>query len=1773
MTRPAAPGPRLGQGRLRVDAARAIAKLREYQLVERAAWVLEGIRAAVASSATAITLSGDANDIWLSWRGEPWPIEDLTRLFDELVSPEAANERHHVRLLAAAVNSGLGLKPAYIDVIAIADTATRARYTPDVLDDFSGDLADSALRKLSAESIAVPEGAERGMRVHLRRRAGLEVLSYLLGEPPELAIARGACADIPVALTIGTTAYHRVDRATDVIRVPLGDGLDGFLAITDPETTTGAVTEVAERGVILERYPLVLGDQPLAHALPIRLLIDAPRMPTNASRSQVQRAGHPIAAAERRVAELMPRLATELVARLGVKPVSPRARAAALAVLAALVDGSDWRRTFAVTSSELYELANLPLLRDATGAPRHLLAVWRGLIYRGREPLPPDLAPWVDDILWVPPGDPVERLVARAVDDRRALRHRLRWARQQRRAHDRFFAHAARPPTVLARSLPLLRARLGAEVLGSCVPQVVFADLDGEVCIYADDHPSELVVLHHGREIERIELASPIRFAAVIDAKDITPDERYRGVVRDAGFARVDRAMRAGVLRAVEAIASDTRGAGFVAGEPIDIARFVHLIHGGLALARSLGASIAPPLASAPAWRTAGGEYVAHAALASVPCVGVVEPWIEVAAIAGRLMLHVAHAERVLLATLAPDLVQIPYGATTAQPASPTALASRLMLSNTFALAISEDTRGGAIGPTRPTETSTVTLHHRGIALDTRPYAHQLLPCKILVDSDSIVPGDEWDRVLDEGTAAGNYLPWEIALARVAARALTGDRSLDLFGPSEREIELHGPLCLGLWSALGRRDATELLGAELLGHLRAQRMWPVLGDPHPTSIDQLLRTYPAMIPYVPRGSLPVAGFSPVIADDLVAAAVATLAGLPVREASLELESHRHAAVRAHNLAAHRARPEQPLAVDSPGETVTLEGPIVRGVVGVAPIAMEIQVFVEARPFHVIRRDDLLPLCATVEIDASLTMPAFDGLPDDVTAEIIARVMAAAPDLLVAIAAARPHVLGDPGSARALFARWARLAGAPRATVVALRTAPMFLTVQGARTSVVAAGPELRTTTWTGTWLARENDRAHPCDEPILQLTDASGELTAIVDLLHDGVLADVTEDVAKLQATRRMERGLLPKPTIHGVGPELKRSLGELGALGRELGAGEIALVGDERSSALLHVNGELRRVVPIDVAPVIQIAIEAPDLVAEIERDAPLPAIAEQLRALQLDGPTIETRIPQAESLAILLARELLANAPFDSITPPIRKNLVRAMFIGVLPPDDLAGKPVFETTAPSWIDPVAVDGQVALFGNVWSVPTTESVPPPLDDRRIILRLDAGTAALAEARGVQIIDATEELALDAAARRNQDKPRATTLALPHASQILAQVTLAGDGVTGPRGVVGVLHPAAAQLRGIHVHRQMHPFAPSTDDFTWPVIATIDDARLAPDRTWEHPVEDEVWRPAIEAIRTASAQAFLDLVKPPKDALASQPLLGHGFGARPTKYSHLRGALWIAGPPLSGTPVHVIGASGAWDWVPAGDTGLSGVVYVHGADQDARILEALCEEIHGSLVRAMLRRPARDPQLVAAHAAHALSLGRIAASEATTTTFACFRPAPLSALELAVLFSSTDRVHVVNADSDQRGVIDDGSAVSRVVLARVRSRIARELPRQGSAPVAPPMEPDHPLRPLVHALRARFAQLGLELQGDAILEREAPMFTHDEYFQIAGDHPRLRALGAALAAGSPWAPAALDAVVAHGVTVLNVSLGAVTDAAEGHALRALLGAGARDEAM
>jgi hypothetical protein len=243
---------------LRVDAVRAISKLRDYQLSEPTAWVLEAIRSAVASGASSIDLQGDSNDVWLSWKGEPWPGETLPTLLNELVSPASARQGQKLRLLGTAVNSALGLRPSYIDVFRLANgEAEKVRYLPTLLEEQEGD--GSLLVRPALESVAPPKRAgDASMFIHFRRRFGLEPIRNLIqGQPPEMLLARAACVDLPVPIVVGKDEIGAHRNESDLLRIDIGQDIDGFLALMKPSHSHAsgkAMMHVAEQGVHIASY-------------------------------------------------------------------------------------------------------------------------------------------------------------------------------------------------------------------------------------------------------------------------------------------------------------------------------------------------------------------------------------------------------------------------------------------------------------------------------------------------------------------------------------------------------------------------------------------------------------------------------------------------------------------------------------------------------------------------------------------------------------------------------------------------------------------------------------------------------------------------------------------------------------------------------------------------------------------------------------------------------------------------------------------------------------------------------------------------------------------------------------------------------------------------------------------------------------------------------------------------------------------------------------------------------------------------------------------------------------------------------------------------------------------------------------------------------------------------------------------------------------------------------------------------------------------------------
>jgi hypothetical protein len=1731
----AAPGEQIATGRLRVDAAKAIAKLREYQLVDRTAWILEAIRAAVASSATRVELQGDSNDVWLSWDGEPWPVEDLPRLFDELVSPEPGASRHHVRLLAAAVNSALGANPAYIDVYAIGDEgAHRVRYTPEILESHDGDLEDAPLRRLQAQPAARPDGTARGMHVHYRRRASLGVITTFLlrAEPPELQLARRACADIAVPMQIGGDTYDRATGASDIVRVPLGDDVEGWLAITDQPITDEARMGVAERGVLLETRAADTGLR--ASRIPVRVFVDAPRMPTNASRSEVRVDIHPVSTAIRRAGELMPAAIAKLAEKCSVAQLDVRARTAALQLLTDAIAGYDWAMRAPEIAPPLRALAELPLVRDAAGIPRPMCWSWNGFVYTGDEPLSPDLAPWLSRILWAPLWDPVRALAQYA--NPMALRLHLKDANRQRRAEKKFYKHAKREARVLDRRAPRIRYTLGTPVANSCIPDGMFDGLAGEVCVYTNRRGGSMTVMLSGREIETIDYDSAIGFAAVVDSQHVTPNSRYRGVARDSEYLRVEQAMRAGVIRAVESI---TR--------PLE--EDAALIRYGLSLARELDRPLSPAFASAKVWSALGG-LVSIDELRAHPVIGYVPPHATVTPLRGRPILRVETGEAQLLARYVKSRFVAYEPHLLTSRLEPHELAERIVA--THALGLAENDLVIAVKPSSKPE---LRLLHRGVELATWAYAPSLAPCMIAIDSDEIVPTEDWHGVADDaGVCTRDMTGVERALARAAVQALAGTRAPGLAG--ETPVEPTSVLGRWLWESLLLQDPVTVLGEELVTVLRTRPLFRMLGESRLFSIDELAIKFPQALEYVPGPTEPADGVAVLVADPLVARVIARLCQREARDISLDLAQRRMQLARDLRIGMHRAKPAMPLEVA--GTYVQLESAIGRGVVGVGRDVLEIQVLVEGRPFQTITRADDIPLAAVIDLGLAQCDAKFEQLEPGVEGTLVSLVRNKAPDLARAIADAYPDALSEPGPRRSMLARFiSRVTPLAPYVCEALGRTIVFPTVQRGRTTIADArgqGTIVPTCAWHGEWLAADGD-PHRLDNPIIY-TGSSPELREIVGALCSAV--DVTRDVENLQTQRRIARGLLPAPRVTGADPELVFPLSVLGNAYRHLGPGEIALTSENNAAALVHVNGALRARMALDTTPAILLAIEASDLVDnQIAVDIKLAT--------------------HARMMAIDLAKYVLAKRSADSLPPAIRASLRAAMLAGTL--TDLRDAPVFETAIGAWVDLAAVQAQRELFSNLWCVaaPTSDT---PLDERRIVLVLSSEHQLLAREHGIPVVDATQELVLDAKTRRNMAKPPLESLAID-GDDVLARVELPGDGVGAPRGVVAVLSPRATGRRGLQLSRRMHPFDPVSDPCRWPTRAMIDDERFTPDRTWEAPEKDAIHKAAIEALHRASHDALRSVVQPPASALAAlrvTPWTYDSIALLRDPDLQIRGALWLAGPPLPlVTPaISVIDARGTSTFVPLHGANLAGTLYVHALKAFGpaeKLLEEVCSASHAKLVRELLiTRSRRDKDLTASHVAWALALGRITAEDAKHVELACFRPAPLDAEAALRLFASKEPVVVVTPESKLEGpcFVDDGSETARVVrtILGERLRSATQRMRPDTIEPPPPVVVKHPLQAFVDRLHGRIIVLGVPVARWRIVdERSEPIasFSEDGVLELAARNQQLLAIAASIAANTAWSADALDAIAAHCITVLNVALTSITDAAEARAISKLLG--------
>ncbi|WP_437528636.1 hypothetical protein WME79_46080 [Sorangium sp. So ce726] len=881
----------VARGAIRVDARRAVQKLREHLLVDLDLYLLELVRAAAAGGATQIDLRYDADDVVVTFDGEPPDGPALARLFDHVLNaaPDAASRR--LRLLALGVNAALGLRPARVDLLttgrgasgaAAGASCTRVRFTPALLEAPAEGPA-SAPGPACDEVPRPPGMPASGLRIEVRRRLGWSVLRRALtgDSPPELAHLAAATGDFPIPIALAGEPLRHALPSSDLavlVRVPFhvrGARRAALEIVAPPEPAGGPassaprsrplaapiatplpsglpVVDYLEHGVRLVRERWTFAPRfPSAPyqgvELPVRVVIDADALPTNASRSAV-REDAPLRARLREAAagallDAIKALAA-LVCGEGAIPDGAlvvdedRGRLAdALAAFACVATGA--ARTGAELPAEAQAVRELPLLRDGRGRPTSLAALEahdapRLFLFRGDARLPKELAPWAGDVVWSPGGLVERALAGLPLADAEAMIEQAKLGAERRRA---FLLHATGDPVVPPSPEHAFRGAFQ-------VDEGPLAGLRGELAVFADAREpprgAEVRVFVEGRHLETVELdpaAVPLPVEIALAWKGrVRPRFAYDGVERDARFWRAVRHALKVALAAADREARrlfgprDARSTTPAPAPESELARLRPALRAAIGAVfcapRRLGAAdggsgrgggAAPTpddglatssfegLLDARIWPTlAAGRFVSVKGLSALSRAArglcTAPPEARGHAADRRPVLAVSQRELDWLAAALPERELVPYSPglftegelAERGPARRRALAASLerLAALSAGAPILEVSGPGFLALATPSDAMVEVWHHASRPLATLEAAPRFGAAAIAIDDDAATPNSGWDGLLSPRNDVAVHAV-ERALCEALVAALEGDAAararLGLRGDPPRE--------------------------------------------------------------------------------------------------------------------------------------------------------------------------------------------------------------------------------------------------------------------------------------------------------------------------------------------------------------------------------------------------------------------------------------------------------------------------------------------------------------------------------------------------------------------------------------------------------------------------------------------------------------------------------------------------------------------------------------------------------------------------------------------------------------------------------------------------------------------------------------------------------------------------------------------------------------------------------------------------------------------------
>lgn len=1522
----------LSRGAIRVDARRAAEKLREHLLVDLHGYTLEVARASIALGATTLDVRWDSDDVQLVFDGRCIAPERLPRLFDFALSDDADESARALRPLALGLNAALGLGVSFIDVYSWNPAGSRkVRLDAELFAD--GDAGSSGLEAVEARPPFVPFPEGTFIHVHVKLSLGVLRRAISSERPTEVSRLLDHIEDAPLVLKLAGAVVERAPRDRVLARVPfLLPGASRAVVELLPLGSSPRI-EVLEHGIRLLTLPWLplrglesAGDL----ALPFRVRVDAPVLPTNASRSALLEDAPLCRELGPAANEAFKKCLAALIARVtGEAPVEGVELVAGepelvdaletLACLAAHASGQGGQ-----LAGEVRAILDVPLLERATGGRlplSGLLALGKVDVWTGDQPLEPELAPWLSDVVWLR-GRRVERALQGLV--RKNAADLSKRARRGAARRARFLAHAPRAPRVPPAVPAVLRQQFHHESGPS-------GGLHGEVALLAPGSPSLLRVFVEDRMLEALPIDAamcPLAFdAAVAWPGNLRPRFDYDGVERDArlnlALYAVSHVALALVARSVEEAPEALDGPGARELLRSALASFFSVPE-RLGMQVPTGAMFErayPELWAARVLPTSDGARTSLAALSDyarkMGAVCVVSPE-ELRAPArapdGRPVLVARGAALDHVFGLMPGGTErVPYAKGLAasgldaqrESALRRALADeRARQGLNPAGPVMEFERDGALHLAMPGLDAATIEAHAGVLLETRRRSDAKVPLLLAVDDARSMPNSAWNGLANAPTRATGW--FEERLTGRLLDALDGDpealAALGLSRPPDVDASLAAFLLArlaALRSRAGgaRNDAAQkrrVATAERISALPLVRALDAGGRPIALSVDALVERHGAAIPLLSA----IPGFEtldwqPAVPQSETERAVLAQIFPAAVGAEPELVSRKQAAERHAELLALRALEPRPLAElspralpsDSKSELLPDSSNDLHAVVALpspnlAPGEPWVELHFEGRPCARLRPSEVgLPLVANVGSSNFADFRELVSKSPRALERVGARLVQASGSLLFSLAEKESGLLVDTRALKLALALFDL--GHSELMRELLIGRMRYPTVQGGsgplESLARAHGQLLFGSHRYSTWLP-PSGLSTELDQPILHLP--SGELGALLGVLLSRLGHERTNVTAELELLQE-KRGGAPSrgPELDGLPahPLLRSKLLDLGVT---LAEGELELWPETRSAMAVELLGGRTESFSIDLDP-------------------PARAVA-RVDALNLDA----VRHSLSEAL-VEAARSLLVRAVARlEEQPAFVRNVARRTLCRVA---STRRDPVL-SNARVFVDTQGAFHRITDFAGEKQLFYTTLGPPFPSTRRRVLCLPADEATgLADAFRMVCADASVQNTLAAERRRNAPPVAHVGLSAEQRAACMLTSTVRAENTTGE---VGVLAPGHVEQRAGSLYVGGRLLCELEQGAGWPLVFALEDGSVAPNMMFDGPQRKELLPLLVDRARSAALEALRRTLAAASGALASRFLTDEVAGE-----FHVTGTLWFPAelPRLPTVRIHVAG--------------------------------------------------------------------------------------------------------------------------------------------------------------------------------------------------------------------------------------------------------------------